>query len=97
MMAMKPKMHDPSKVKCPHVTLFEQLERLLSTKQEEEEPSIEHTKRFKQGQDNVKSIVEKNGCTSLSRMQKNTSTKHKMTSRTNAKKTAMSHLWHTHF
>ena len=37
MAAMKLKMHNPSKVKCPHVTLFEQLERLLSTKQEEEE------------------------------------------------------------
>ena len=34
--AMKLKMHDPSKVKCPCVTLFKQLERLLSTKQEEE-------------------------------------------------------------
>ena len=48
MVAMKLKMCDPSKVKCPHVTLFEQPKRLLSTKQEEEEPSIEHTKRFKQ-------------------------------------------------
>ena len=43
-------------MKCPCVALFEQLERLLSTEQEEA-PSIEHTKRFKQAQDNVKSIV----------------------------------------
>ena len=53
----KLKMHDPSKVKCPHVTLFEQLKRLLSTKQNEDEPLIECTKKFKQVQDNVKSIM----------------------------------------
>ena len=53
MMAMKLKIHDPSKVQCPHVTLFEHLERLLSTDQEEEEPLVEHTKRFEQAQDNV--------------------------------------------
>ena len=57
MKAIKPKMHDPSKVKCPFVTIFEQLERLLNMKQEEEEVLIEHTKRFKQAQDNAKSIV----------------------------------------
>ena len=33
MAAMKLKMCDPSKVKCPHATLFEQPERPLSTKQ----------------------------------------------------------------
>ena len=57
MKVIKLKMHDPSKVKCPFVTIFEQLERLLNTKQEEEEALIEHTKRFKQAQDNVKSIM----------------------------------------
>ena len=39
------------------MTLFKQMERLFSTKQEEEEPLIEHMKRFKQAQDDVKSIV----------------------------------------
>ena len=50
-------MHDPSKVKCPFVTIFEQSERSLGAKQEEDEPSMEHTKRFEQAQDNIKSIV----------------------------------------
>ena len=54
---IKLKMHDPSKVKCLCITLFEQVERPLDTKQEDEEPPIEHTKRFKQAQDNIKSIV----------------------------------------
>ena len=54
---IKLKMCNPSKVKCPHVALFEQLERPLDTKQEDEEPPIKCTKRFEQAQDNVKSIV----------------------------------------
>ena len=54
---IKPKMCNPSKVKCPHMTLFEQLNRLLSTKQENEEAQIKCTKRFKWAQDNVKSIM----------------------------------------
>ena len=57
MKAIKLKMCDPSKVKCPCVTLFKQLERLLSTEQEEEEPSIKCMKRFEQAQDNIKSIM----------------------------------------
>ena len=57
MTATKLKMCNPSEVKHPFVTLFKQLERLLSTKQEEDEPLMEHTKRFEQAQDNVKSIV----------------------------------------
>ena len=57
MKAIKLKMCNPSKVKCPFVTIFEQLERPLSTEQEEEEPLIECAKRFEQAQDNVKSIV----------------------------------------
>ena len=58
MKAIKLKMDNPSKVKCPFVTIFEQLERpLLNTKQEEEEALIEHAKRFKQAQDNVKSTM----------------------------------------
>ena len=44
MKATKLKMHDLSKVKCPFVTIFEQLERLLNAKQEEDEASIEYTK-----------------------------------------------------
>ena len=50
-------MHDPSKVKHTHITSFKQPERLLDTKQEDEEPPIKSTKRFKQAQDDVKSIV----------------------------------------
>ena len=37
MKAIKLKMHDPSKTKHPFVTVFEQLERLLSAKQEGDE------------------------------------------------------------
>ena len=55
---IKLKICDPSKMKCPCVALFKQLERPLDTNQEDEEPLIKHTKRFKQIQDNVKSIVE---------------------------------------
>ena len=55
---IKLKMHDPSKVKHPHATLFEQLEHLLGAKQEDEEVLLEHTKCFKQAQDNVKSPLE---------------------------------------
>ena len=43
---IKLKMHDPSKVKHPCATLFEQLDQSLNTKQEEEEAIMEHTKRF---------------------------------------------------
>ena len=50
-------MCDPSTVKCPCVTSFEQLERLLNAKQEEDKPLTEHTQKFKQEQDNVKSIM----------------------------------------
>ena len=57
MKAMKLKMCDPSKVKCPFVTIFEQLDRLFNAKQEDEEASMEHTKRFEQAQDDVKSIM----------------------------------------
>ena len=57
MKAIKLKMHDPSKVKCSFVTIFEQLDRLSSAKQEEDEALIECTKRFQQAQDNVKSLV----------------------------------------
>ena len=39
------------------MTPFEQLERLLNTKQEEEEALMECARRFEQAQDNVKSIV----------------------------------------
>ena len=39
MKAMKLKMCDPSKVKCPFVTIFEQLERLFGTEQEDKEAS----------------------------------------------------------
>ena len=42
-------------MKCPCITLFKQLERPLDTKQEDEEPLIKCTKRFKLAQDNVKS------------------------------------------
>ena len=54
---IKLKMCNPSKVKCPCVALFEQLEMPLNAKQEDEEPPFKHTKRFKQAQDNVKLIV----------------------------------------
>ena len=57
MKAIKLKMHDPSKVKCPFVTIFEQLDRLFNAKQEDEESLNDYTKRFKQAQDNVKSIM----------------------------------------
>ena len=50
-------MCNPSKVNCLHLTLFKQLERPLDAKQEDGEPPIKCTKRFKQAQDNVKSIV----------------------------------------
>ena len=57
--AIKLKMCDPSKVKCPFVTLCEQVERPLTTKQEDDEGTVECTKRFKQQQDNVDSIMGK--------------------------------------
>ena len=97
MTATKLKMCDPSKVKCPHVTLFEQLERLLSTKQEEEEPLIKHTKRFKQAQDNIKSIM---GTEWLCKFVENTEQCINETEtdiKKNSKKTAMSHSWHVQF
>ena len=43
---IKLKMHDPSKVKCPCATPFEQLDGLINTKQEEDEAPIKHMKRF---------------------------------------------------
>ena len=54
---IKLKMHDPLKVNCLCVALFEQPKRLLDTKQEDEEPLIECTKKFKQALDNVKSVL----------------------------------------
>ena len=59
MKAIKLKMHDPSKVKCPFVTIFEQLDGSFNAEQEDEESSMDCTKRFEQVQDNVKSIVGK--------------------------------------
>ena len=54
---IKLKMCNPSKVKCPFVTLFGKLERPLSAKQDYEAALIKHAKRFKQAQDNVKLIM----------------------------------------
>ena len=51
----KPKMHHPSKIECPCVTSFEQLDG--NTKQDEDEALIKCTKRFKQAQDDMRSIM----------------------------------------
>ena len=57
--AMKLKMCDPSKVKCPFVTLCEQMERSMTTKQDNDKGTVDCTKRFKQQQDNAESIMGK--------------------------------------
>ena len=57
---IKLKMCDPSKAKYPFVTLFKQIEQLVTTKQDDDEGTIECTQRFKQQQDNVDSTMGKN-------------------------------------
>ena len=57
--AIKMKMYDPSKVKNPFITLTEQMERMLTTKQEEDESITEYVKRFKQARDNFKELIGK--------------------------------------
>ena len=94
---IKLKMHDPLKVKHTHMTLFKQLDGLPSTKQEEDEPLIQCTKKFKQVQDDVKSIVHAEWLKKLQRTQKNASMKQTMTSKKNSKRQVVSHLWHMHF
>ena len=50
-------MYDPSKVKNPYITLTEQMERLLTTKQEDDETITEYVKHFKQARDNFKELI----------------------------------------
>ena len=56
--AIKEKMCDPARAKCEHVSLTETVARaILGTKQDFDEDSIEHTKRFKQAKDTFKQSV----------------------------------------
>ena len=90
---------DPFKIMMPmkQKMLFEQLERLLSTKQQEEEPLIEHAKRLEQAQNDVKSIV---GTAWLHKFVKNAEeciNEAQDNVKKNSKKAVTSHSWHVHF
>ena len=94
---IKSKMHDPSKVKCPCATSFEQLERLLNTKQEEDEPLMEHTKSSNRHKTMSSQSWVQNGETNLQRTQRNALVRQTMISKKQSRKQAASHSWHVHF
>ena len=48
---IKKKMYDPARAKYEYVTLTESLNRILTTKQEDDENLVDYTKRFKQARD----------------------------------------------
>ena len=97
MTAMKLKMCNPSKVKCPCMTLFEQLERSLNTKQQEEEAPIECTKRFEQAQDNMKSIVRTEWLHQFVESTEQCINKTNGDVQDKLKENSASHLWYMHF
>ena len=45
--AIELKICDSSKVKCPFVTMFAQLEHLVMTKQDDNKGIVDHAKQFK--------------------------------------------------
>ncbi len=55
--AIKKKMFDPAKSKYSFAVFTEQLERLLSIRQEDGESLTEYVKRFKQHRDNTKELI----------------------------------------
>ena len=69
----------------------------MKTKQDEDEPSLECTKKFKQAQDNVKSIM---GTEWLDEFMENMEECIKeltMTQGWNSRNTATNHSWHVNF